>query len=105
MNELTKFQRIVDRIMTPEEAAEKCVALGLNEDTTKWIVNEFERANDDINSGDIEEPERVTGKNGRLAVGQSWEDVRDELYFQMTGDEFEEELPEVEKVYNEFFEE
>lgn len=114
---MSKFQRTVNRIMTADEAREKCQEMKLDEKTTAWIVKTFEdiheyrdeRARDE--GRDFDE-ERGVGVEGRAAMGQSWDNTWAELCEAMTGDanawpteDYIEKYPEVEKVFSAFFEE
>lgn len=114
-----KFDRIVSRIMTGDEARERATAMGLAPALVEWLGKEFEKFNqyleewlsDNPKASREEKEERGVGSNGRAALGQSWEDGMERLAEAMGVEDPQnalcepEKYPEVEKVWDAFFEE
>lgn len=68
-----RFERIVQRCMTVEEARARATAMNLSQDVIDYICDEFETVDDD------DMGEECAGDNGRIAYGQSWETPYEEL--------------------------
>jgi len=116
---MSKYQRTVPRIMTPEEARTKCVEMGLDQRVTDHVVGEFQMMHDRAQSehrtycscrNPVTECEQTTGEDGRLAWGQSWEGALEELAQAMGRDLDAEDLDldadeELQRVWDAFFQE
>ena len=107
-----KFTVTSYRIMTPEEAFEKSQKLNLAQNVQDYIVKQFQSVNDRSDRDyshreDYVDAERITGENGRIAWGMSWEGVFEELGEIMgyQEDEIWDEPEALRATYDEFFEE
>ena len=104
------FSRTVNRIMTPYEARERAVDMGLDDQLANWLEDQFEQIQRWHGERGRAEDQGV-GENGRAAMGQSWEEQYIELaaamgyYDAYPDDDFVATHPDVEKVWNAFFEE
>jgi len=112
---LNKFQRVVNRMMTGDEARERAYDMGLSEELVEFLGDDFDSMNDfDDDHGDYDrDEEEGVGENGRAALGQSHEYKFEELAEVMGIDQNDpaawdaalEPTSEVSKVYNAFYEE
>lgn len=111
---LGRFQNVVNRLMRVHEVREECAKLGYPDghDVTEYIVSEFERTHDEIDSGDLSdrgyEEDEVIGDDGRIACGYAHEDVFTMLAEAMGFDPTagnDGETEKVQKVYDVFFQE
>lgn len=102
--------------MDADEARAKCAEMGLDEKVTTFVVGCFQKMNDRSNERHDEncscgmaqnECERTTGEDGRIAWGQSWESVMDDLADAMgLGNDVDmDEHPDLNRVYDAFFQE
>jgi len=117
---MSKFSRqvTVNRIMTTDEASEKCDELGIlvtthgpNGGARKFIIDTFAETHEwraecrRVEGSDWDE-EQAVGENGRIACGQSHEDVFQGLAEAMGIETVtDEDYAKVEAVYQHFFEE
>lgn len=115
-----KFSRTVtiNRIMDLDEVAERCDQLmifatthGPNGGARKFIIDTFAQTHEyreecNQNEGSDWDEEQAVGEHGRIACGQSHEDVFQDLAEAMGVDTVtEEDYAKVEAVYRHFFEE
>lgn len=105
--------------MDSDEARVKCAEMGLGEEVTEFISDTFERMNttyDEDHDRHCQcgnspvECERTTGEDGKIAWGQSHQDVLDELAEAMgfdtdVDDWSPDDHPELMRVWNAFFQE
>jgi len=98
-----RYTTTSNRVMTPQEAAEKARSMGLQSGVVTYIVNEFQRHEDEGEfGGGREQGYGQIGTNGRLSWGQSWEGVLEELADAMG---LIEDDPRAYEVFEAFFEE
>lgn len=115
-----KFSRtvVVNRIMSLEEVAERCDELGILVTThgpdggaRKFIIDTFAQTHDyrdecERDQGSDWDEEQAVGEDGRIACGQSHEDVFQDLAEAMGIETVtDEDYAKVEAVYCHFFEE
>lgn len=110
------FTRTVSRLMTPEEAEERAKEMQLDPELVAWLKKEFVEIHDyrderERDEGRDFDEELGVGENGRAAMGQSWDTQYSMLAEAMGFDDawpdedFCKEHPEVERVWNAFFQE
>jgi len=109
----------IDRIMSPNEARAKCAEMKLDDRVTQFVVIQFEEKNSEdghdwcgCRRGRHEpgECEKIqTGEaDGRIAWGQSWEGVAEELAeaFDVDPEKYMDDptsYTDVDRVWNAFF--
>jgi hypothetical protein len=106
---MSKYVTITARIMTVDEASEKCDELGLGGKLRKFILDEFEEYND--MESDEDGPGNFVGEDGKISYGMSWEGI-EEMVAKNMGVEMEETPdgywaypPQVRKIFDVFFQE
>lgn len=103
---MSKFQKTVSRIMSVEEAAGRAVAMNVSQATLEFIKKEFTMATDYRSEWccecGSEGLEAGVGDEGRLALGQSWSNVYEDLGKAMKSDGTDDRIDEI---FDAFFEE
>ena len=112
-----QFTTTTNRIMEVLEVEAKVAEMKLSDPVKKFICEEFERVHmgldiaEEFGSCHFEaiDSDRITGENGRIAYGQSWESVMEDLGKVMgytQDDIWNKDIPEdLRRIYNTFFEE
>ena len=107
---LTKFQSIVERLMTEEELEEAFEGLKLKPNVRRFIMHQWERAFETLQDGETSEALLARGE-GRLGLYLSWQEVREDLAVEMFGDNTGEggltaaQEKQLDAVFDRFFEE
>jgi hypothetical protein len=108
---LTPFQSIVERLMTDDEIRERAKEHLLSEDVIQYILETFHEAHVTMESMDLSEDDFARG-DGRLGCNESHQDVWDGLALAMgvpeeeiTGGDLSDKYPNVELVFQHFFDE